>query len=142
MTKYITPSDYLNYFGENLDLVLPDDDMSDSRKAERFLTTVEDDVSLFLATKCFKRIDEEFGKMTDYQKDCYKKALLNQARYKIKNGDIANDSGYDPTSGIVASQNDLKSLQLSSKTLDYLRLAGLYNRNIIASGGGWFNRFF
>ena len=116
--------------------------MSDSRKAERFLITVEDDVALFLDSNCFKRIDQEYKSMTEYQKECYKKALLNQAKYKLKNGDIGNESGFDPVTGIVTDRPHLKEIVLSEKCKKYLNLAGLYNRNIIASGGGWFNRFF
>jgi len=134
MTKYITPQDYKNYFGEDLDLVLPNDDLDDGQKAERFLTVVEDDIAVFLDTKCFKRIDTMYNELSDYQKECYKKALLNQARYKIKNGDIANDSGYDPSAGIIAERKNLRDIELSSKVIDYLTMAGLYNRKIKGSG--------
>ena len=142
MTKYITPSDYLNYFGEDLELVLPDDDMGDSHKAERFIKQVEDDVAFFLAEKCFKRIDTEFPAMTEYQQKLYKMALLNQVKYKSKNGDTGNDSGYEPMQGKIADAEYLDGISISKKCLRCLKLAGLYNRNIIASGGGWFNRFF
>jgi len=142
MTKYITPSDYLNYFGEDLELVLPDDDMGDSHKADRFIKRVEDDVAMFLAEKCFKQIDTEFPAMTEYQQSMYKLALLNQTKYKYDSGDVGNDSGYEPMQGKIADKRYLKSIVLSNKCESYLRLAGLYNRNVIASGGGWFNRFF
>ena len=138
-TKYITPTDYLNYFGQNLDNILPDDDMP-SGKAERFIKQVEDEVAMFLDTRCFKRIDVEYANFSEYQKECYKKALLYQCKYKIENGDIANDSGYDPQTGKIIDNRDLKEIELSRNTKRYLNMCGLWNRNIMGklSGGGMF----
>ena len=129
-TKYITADDYKQYFGEDLNVILPDDD-NPNGKAGRFIMRVEDDVALFLEVNCFKRIDEEYVELSDYQKDCYKKALLNQVNYNFNNGDIGNDSGYDPQSGVRAQRANIVDVILSPKTINYLRLAGLYNRNII-----------
>lgn len=141
-TKYITKDDYLDYFGEDLDVVLPTLDAPDN-KAERFIRQVEDDVDVFLNTKCFKQIDRIYGGLSDYQKACYKKALLNQCKYKLKMGDIGNDSGYDPHTGKNISRLELQEIELSSKCIDYLILAGLYNRKIKAAGmGGGFFPFF
>lgn len=128
-TKYITADEYKQYFGDDLNVILPNDDMPNG-KAERFIARVEDDVALFLETKCFKRIDEKYWELSDYQKECYKKALLNQVYYKVNNGDIGNDSGYDPSTGVIAHRNNIVDIVLSPKTTDYLRLAGLYNRII------------
>ena len=138
-TKYITPTDYLNYFGQNLDNILPEDDLPDG-KAERFIKQVEDEVASILNESCFKSIDMEYANFTDYQKECYKMALLHQCRYKIKNGDISNDSGYDPQTGKIISNRELKEIELSRNTKKYLRLAGIWNRNIMGklSGGGMF----
>ena len=141
-TKYITKDDYYNYFGEDLNVVLPNLD-NPNNKAERFIMQVEDDVDVFLNTKCFKQIDRIYGGLTDYQKECYKKALLNQCKYKLKNGDLGNDSGYDPHTGKNISRPELQEIELSSKCIDYLILAGLYNRKIRAGGrgGGYFPFF-
>ena len=142
-SKYITPNDYLNYFGENLNDILPDDDMP-SGKAERFIARVEDEVASMLDDKCFKRIDYEYGNFSEYQKKCYKLALLHQCKYKIKNGDISNDSGYDPQTGKIISNNELKEIELSRNTIRYLNLCGLWNRNIkgtLGGGSGWMYPF-
>ena len=140
-SKYITPTDYLNYFGENLDNILPNDDMP-SGKAERFIAQVEDEVAAILEDKCFKRIDFEYGQFSEYQKKCYKMALLAQCHYKIKNGDITNDSGYDPQTGKIISPAELRDIELSRDTVRYLNLCGLWNRNVQAGlGGGGFYPF-
>ena len=57
---------------------------------------------------------------------------------KIKNGDIWNDSGYDINTGIVSNRGQLKSIVISAKAIDYLRLCGLYNRKLKSRnyGGG------
>lgn len=141
-TIYITPTDYLNYFGENLEDILPDDDMP-SGKAERFIQETTDEVCSMLEDKCFKRIDWEYRKFSEYQKGCFKLALLHQCKYKIKNGNIANDSGYDPQTGKIIGTGDLEAIELSRQTKRYLRLCGLYNRNVKAAlgGGDWMYPF-
>ena len=140
-SKYITPNDYLNYFGESLDAILPNDDMP-SGKAERFIARIEDDVASILDEACFKRINEEYGSFSEYQKECYKLALLWQCKYTIKNGDVGNDSGYDPTTGKVISREELKGIQLSPRAIRYLNLCGLWNRNVSGKlGGGMFFPF-
>ena len=140
-SQYITPIDYLNYFGENLDDILPNDDMP-SGKAERFIARVTDEVAMLLDSNCFKRIDIEYGKFSDYQKKCFKLALLEQCHYKIKNGDITNDSGYDPQTGKIISVNELKGIELSRQAIRYLNLCGLWNRNVSGKlGGGMFFPF-
>lgn len=138
-TKYIKPSDYLNYFGQNLDSILPDDD-NPSNKSMRFIKQVEDEVESILNAECFKRIDIEWAEFNDYQKECYQKALLYQCKYKIENGDISNDSGYDPQSGKIMDDRELKQIELSRNTKRYLQLCGLWNRNISGklTGGGLF----
>ena len=136
ITRYIVPDDFKQYFGIDLNVVLPDDDMPNN-KAERFLKQVEDDVALFLATKCNRMIDTMYKDLSDYQKEWYKKALLNQAMYKYKNGDIGNDSGYDPNSGIIADRGKLLGLELSSKCIDCLKLTGLYSRTLIVAPRGF-----
>lgn len=133
-SKYITPIDYLNYYGENLDTILPDDDMS-SGKAERFIAQTTDEVCALLESKCFKRIDYEYDNFSEYQKKCFKLALLSQCKYKIKNGNIGNDSGYDPQSGKIISNAELKDIELSRNTIRYLNLCGLWDRNIRGVNG-------
>ncbi len=136
-SKYITPTDYLNYWGVNLDNILPDDDMP-SGKAQRFIAQVEDEVASMLESKCFRRIDDEFVTFSEYQKRCYKMALLHQAHYKIENGDITNDSGYNPESGKIVKDFELREIELSRQTVRYLNLCGLWNRAIrgMLGGGG------
>lgn len=136
-TKYITADDYLQYFGVDLNAVLPDDDAPNG-KAERFIKGVEDDVSLFLQEKCFRRIDDEYHLFSDHQKECYKLALLNQCKYKLRNGDIGNDSGYDPNTGEIIAASKLSNLVLSQKTISYLKNAGLYCRKLGGSRVGFF----
>ena len=133
-SKYITPNDYLNYFGDNLDNILPDDDMP-SGKSERFIAQITDEVCSMLESKCFKRIDFEYANFSEYQKKCFKLALLFQCKYKIKNGDISNDSGYDPQSGKVITNGDLRDIELSRNTKRYLNLCGLWDRNIRGVNG-------
>ena len=135
----ITPNDYLNYFGQNLDNILPDDDLP-SGKAQRFINQVEDEVEMFLNERCFKSINTEYANFSQVQKENYKKALLYQCKYKIENGDISNDSGYDPQTGKIIDNRDLKEIELSRNTKRYLNICGLWNRNISGklTGGGLF----
>ena len=64
---------------------------------------------------------------TDYQKYHYKHALLEQAIYIYKNGDISVDSGYDPDKGEVARP---ERYAIAPNCKAELRLCGIWNRNI------------
>lgn len=139
-TKYITPDDFKMYFGKDLGAELKVDD-NESDELNAFLRRIEVRLSAYLDAHFYRKVDFEYPKFTDYQKEHYKYALLEQAWYVLTQGDISEDSGYDSEKGIIAPKNTLESLKISSNAKEQLLLCGLWCRRIKNRGrsslDGW-----
>lgn len=122
--KYITVDDFKNYWGVDLRAVLRTNDSS-SNQAELFLSRVEDRLKNWIDNNTFRRLD--YDRLTPFQFENWQKALLTQAMYMFKNGDIGMDSGYDAEKGILVKRSDLTELVVCQATMDYLSNAGLLN---------------
>ena len=136
VTQYITPDDFKDYFGIDLGAQLKGN-ANPSDKAFAFLKRIEDRMETYLNAHFFKNISVEWSCMSDYQKEHYRLALLEQAIYVFKNGDISVDSGYDPDEGIKISRHAISELVLAPNAKDNLRLCGIWT-GFINSGGGFF----
>lgn len=139
--QFVTVDDFNNYWGFDLRAELrTDDNVSD--QAEAFLSRVEDRIMNWIDTKTFRNI--KWCELTDFQLDQFKKAILTQAMYMWRNGDLSMDSGYDQEAGIVVRQNELANIRICQASMDYLQTAGLFNlviknrpRNVRFFGGSF-----
>lgn len=133
-TKYITTDEFKEYFGIDLATELDNQDVS-------FLKRIEDRIETFLNANFYRNVESEYPLFTQYQKKHYKRALLEQAIYVLKNGDISVDSGYDPERGEIASRKALKNLSIAENCKQELILCGLWCRKIKNKGfieGWWY----
>lgn len=121
-TKYITLDEFEEYFNIDLRAALGSD-----TKALAFLKRIEDRLETFVDANFNRNIDKLYPDFTQYQKKHYKHALLEQAIYIYKNGDISVDSGYDPDKGEVARP---ERYAIAPNCKAELRLCGIWNRNI------------
>lgn len=122
--KFVTVDDYNNYWGEDLRGMLRDTANS-SNKAEAHLARAEDRLMTWIDVNSFRR--QRYDKLNDFQLEMWKKAIVTHAKYMFKQGDIANDSGYDMERGIIADAGDLNKITISQATLNYLIEAGLFS---------------
>ena len=138
-TQYITPDDFKQYFGIDLAARLKGD-ANPSDKANAFIKRVEDQMEVYLNSTFFKNINIEWSHFSDFQKEHYRLALLEQAYYIFKNGDIARDSGYEPDEGLKISTHEKREIMLSEIAKQHLEMTGLWTRNIRSSPWfiGWF----
>lgn len=140
-TRYITPDDFLLYTGIDLGAQLKGT-ANPSDKAYAFLFRVEVRMETFLNANFFKRITDEWPYFNDYQKEHYKFALLEQALYVFRNGDISIDSGYEPDEGIKLDPTARKKIIIAPNAIDHLQMIGLWTRHISRTAtfwpGGWF----
>lgn len=136
-TKYITPDDFKDYFGIDLKLEL-ESQGNPSNTAESFIKRIEDRVATFIDASFYRQVDKEYPKFTDYQREHYSKALLEQAMYVFKNGDISVDSGYNMDTGEIASNETILKKIIAPNCKNELILCGLWSRQIINSRGGGF----
>lgn len=134
-TKYITPDDFKLYFGIDLEEEYKDE-ANPSNSANAFIMRVEDKIDAILNGSFNRNVDSEYPHFSDYQKVRYQKALLEQAYYDYKNGDIARDSGYDLEKGEVASHGTIRSKTLAVLTIENLEACGLWCSKIKQSRWG------
>lgn len=134
LTKYITPDDFREYFGIDLTLELKSS-ANPSDTPEAFIKRIENRLETFLDAEFGRRIDTEYPKFTDYQKEHYQLALLEQAIYIFKNGDISVDSGYNLDTGEVADNLTILRKSIAPNTRMELIRCGLWSAKIRGSRG-------
>lgn len=134
-SKYVTIDEFNTYFAVNLESM-----MREPGSASALLYRTENRVASYLNANFYKNIDTIYPVFTDYQKEHYKLALMEQVMYVIKNGDLSLDSGYDSNSGIVASRTQLKSIIMCENAKQELILCGLWNTHI-GRKGVYYDRF-
>jgi hypothetical protein len=127
-TKYITPDEFRDYFG--IDLAVIKDDTNPSNKQMAFLKRIEDRMETYIDSNCFRKVSVEYPNFSDYQKEHYKRALLEQAIYVFRNGDMSVDSGIDPEKGVVIDSSTLKRMSLAPNAKMELQLCGLWSKKI------------
>ena len=127
LTKYISLDEFKDYFG--IDLI---QELGSQESALSFLKRIEDRMETFVGANFDRNVDREYAKFTDYQKIHYKRALLEQAIYILKNSDISVDSGYDIDKGVVVDIETIKKLSISLNSKQELILCGLWSRHLRA----------
>lgn len=137
--KFVTPNDFLNYWGIDLNVKLRRGTTGPENVAESFLKRVEDRLMTWIDANTFRLTpwdyytdnyvygNENEAKLAKLRKDYWKKAILVQAMYVFKNSDIGLDSGYDPEKGIIAEKASLDEIEISRQAIDFIKNAGLYN---------------
>lgn len=135
LTKYISADEFREYTGIDLEAELKDTS-NPSDKVNAFLKRIEDRMEVYLNAHFFKNINEYYPLFTDEQKYHYKLALIEQAYYVFKNGDISTDSGYDADKGIIISKHAKTEITLAPNAIDHLRMTGLWSGHI--GNGGFF----
>lgn len=142
-TKYITKDEFKEYSGIDLDATLKDDS-NPSNKTNAFIKRIENRMSAYLDANFYRNADKEYPHFTDYQKEHYKYALMEQMIYELRNGEISTDSGYDPEKGEVMNADRLKALIIAPNAKDQLCLCGLWCRKIKGRGrrGSWYGWWF
>lgn len=135
--RFIKESDYNNYTGKNLKSILdPESEMQNA--SNLFLLRIEN----VLMTKCNNMSfrTRSWDNLTSFQKEKMQMAIIEQAEYMLRNGDLLTDSGYDLEKGEVISSEKLRQIEVCGIALEYLQECGLLNKTI--KNRGRFNEFF
>jgi len=125
--RFVTPSDYRNYWGEDLDENMRGTD-NISNQANMFLVRVENDLMAFIDANTFRVIP--YDKLNAFQLEHFQNAILIQAKYVLKNSNLNLDSGYDMERGIVTTRGGLKAITVAESAIDQLKEAGLWSMKI------------
>lgn len=140
-TKYITPDDFRDYFGIDLGMTLKGN-ANPSDKANAFIKRLEDRMESYLNAHFFKNVSDEWTHFTDFQKEKYRLALLEQAIYVFENGDISVDSGYEPDEGIKITRDEVNRLTIAPNAINNLRMTGLWTAHLNIARRGFWGFFF
>lgn len=138
--RFVTPDDFQNYTGKSLDELL-DKNANISNASNLFLLRVEDCLLSRLDNLSFRTVG--YDDLSDFQLESLQKAIIYQAEYMIRNGDIFTDSGYDIERGEVIDFDKLQRVAICPTSVDLLKNCGLYNhvitnrRRYIDLGYGW-----
>ena len=125
--QFIDANLFLDYTNVDLHAALKGKD-NPSAKVDTFLARVELRLMAWIDKNTFRIKD--WRHLTDFQLEKFRYALLEQAYYMYRNGDIALDSGYDQERGIVAEHHAMQELVVCQPCIDYLIQAGLFNLKV------------
>lgn len=128
-TRNITLDEFRDWAGIDLQAQMRGDD-NPSATAQAFLNRETYRLESFIDSAFYRKVSQEYPTFTDYQKEHYKHALLEQVLYVFKNSDISVDSGYDPDKGVIASSGQLSERTIAPNARRELMLCGLWCREI------------
>lgn len=124
--QFVTPADFRNFAGIDLRAELPDQGAeTDSNKADAFLLRVESRLLSWVDANTWRNV--AWDRLGERQREHLQRAILTQALYVFRNGDLTTDSGYDPQRGPVATRQQLAEIEICAAAIDELKTAGLYN---------------
>lgn len=125
--RFVTPSDFENYTGHNLNYLLKAAE-NESNKANLFLMDIEETLLARIDATSFRVTD--WNNLTDFQLESLQKAIIKQAEYILRNSDLFTDSGYDLEKGEVISIDKLQRIVICRSSIDLLKNCGLFNQVI------------
>ena len=132
---FITGDDYKMFWGKDLKEILPNG-TNEAYKVDLFLFRRELEIKDVIDEKTFRRFD--WDKLNDLQLKYMKLALLYQAEYVIRNGELSTDSGYDTVSGVKTPAGKVEDMVICPEARKMLQNGGLWNmqiKNHIRYGG-------
>lgn len=121
----VTEQDYLYSTGVDLNAELSaaiTNDIGDN-PAPRFLKGIEEYLIDYFTT--FYSWDGVLR--TQHQENQLKKAVIAQAQYTIRNGNIINDSGYNSSTGQIVPRMTLEAIGIGSAAHLAMKKGGMAN---------------
>lgn len=135
--KYVSLDEFKQYSGYDLEQML-------GEGAIPFVNRTEIRLEAFLEARLFQKVSQLYPTFSDYQKVCYKYAIMEQMIYIIVNGDISVDAGYDIDSlKLINNEQKLKKV-IAPNAIDQLMNCGLWTLKMRNYGRdnlfplGWF----
>lgn len=125
--RFVTADDYFNYTGKDLNAELQSNE-NESNKADLFLKNIEDELMARIDRISFRVYD--YDNLPKYQAECFRRAIIQQAYYVLRNSELSSDSGYDLEKGVIIPRATLEEIMLSPAAKDTLISCGLLNHVI------------
>jgi hypothetical protein len=125
--RFVKESDYNNYTGKNLKSIL-DPNSEIQNACNLFLLQIENRLMTKVDNMSFRT--RSWDNLTPLQKEKMQLAIIEQAEYTLRNGDLFTDSGYDIEKGEIIPAEKLRQIEVCGMALEYLQSCGLLNKNI------------
>ena len=125
--RFVKESDYNNYTGKNLKSIL-DPNSEIQNACNLFLLQIENRLMTKVDNMSFRT--RSWDNLTPLQKEKMQLAIIEQAEYTLRNGDLFTDSGYDIEKGEIIPAEKLRLIEVCGMALEYLQSCGLLNKNI------------
>lgn len=129
LTHEISLDEYKAYYGVDLEL-----ESGTKTKALVLLKHAKDDIDLFISDNFRLNLREKYKDLSNLQKTNYKKALLNQVKYRLELGDVNINDGLNDSNTKTLSVEQRFMATISATAIKYLKNSGL--TSIYASGSG------
>jgi hypothetical protein len=126
----VSPDEFKEYTGIDLKSRLTDG----TGTPELFLYRVQARLNAYIDTHFFYNFSSVNNPPTAEQIADYKTAVIEEALYYFRNGDLSVDAGRDDEGGIRATREQIESLMIAPDAKLYLMRAGLWNRQISSYG--------
>lgn len=125
MDKYINRDDYLYAKGIDLSLELHNDD-NKSNKVERFIKQITDWCIEYLVINFNDNacLLGNFNNLSETRQTWFRKGVIEQIDYILRNGLLNIDSGYNSESNIIV---DLSKLYLAPNAIQKFKMGGFAN---------------
>jgi len=119
--EYISAEDFRTYTGINLDEEL------NGVSPDVFLRDCEDELISYVNMQSWRPISRWIaeGKYTPDELDAIREAIIIQARYVLLNGDVAENNGIDPETGVRMSLSDREEATIAPNAINKLKMAGI-----------------
>lgn len=125
---YVTPEEYLEVKGVDLNIELQDDD-NNSNKVSRFITDLTNFVldHLVMEYNCneLNRQSHNFEDLAEFRRVRFHYGMLEQIEYVLNNGLIQLDSGINRETGSIT---DFSAVVIGPSALKQFRLGGFCNK--------------
>jgi|LSQX01.3.fsa_nt_gb hypothetical protein len=120
LTHTISLDEYKAYFGVDLEF-----ERGTKAKALVLLNQAKDDLDLFISDNLRLNLRERFNEMSNLQKEYYKKALLNQVKFRLELGDIGINDGLNESNTKTLTVEQRFLATISPIAIKYLKNSGL-----------------
>ena len=125
--RFVKPNDFFNYTGIDLQERFKSEN-NESNKANIFLMQIEDTLLARIDNMSFRNVT--WDELSDFQLENLQKAIIYQAEYILRNGDLFTDSGFDIERGEIISFDKLQKISICRTSIDLLKNCGLLNHVI------------
>lgn len=120
--RYISLDDVKTFLGIDLEAELKEG----ATRANLFLLEQEDRIIDYIRKQSWTYFDDAvWNRYSDEQKEAFRKAVMYQVNYILYNGDLANDSGIDPETGVRVTPDQFALVAIAPRSIECLKAYGL-----------------